>query len=120
MSTHLCEQWIEQRVVLLGDAAHSVHPLAGQGVNLGFSDVELLTELLRESGSLFQPAVLRRFERQRRSDTWIAANSFTALKEFYGNGNPLIGRIRNLGMGLVAKNQPIKRMLISRALDNMA
>ena len=119
LATHHCDEWVRQRVVLLGDAAHSVHPLAGQGVNLGFSDVECLVELLAAAKDIADPLVLRRYERRRKSDTWIAANSFTALKEFYGSKNALLGRFRNLGMALVENNAPLKRVLISRALENM-
>ncbi len=119
LSTHQCEEWVRHRVVLIGDAAHSVHPLAGQGVNLGFSDVECLVSLLADAESISDSRVLRRYERRRKSDTWIAANSFTALKEFYGNNNALVGQFRNFGMQLVAGSAPLKRMLISRALENM-
>ena len=119
LSTHHCEQWVRQRVVLVGDAAHSVHPLAGQGVNLGFSDVECLVNLLAGAENISDPQVLRRYERRRKSDTWIAANSFSALKEFYGSNTALVGRFRDFGMRLVGDSAPLKRMLISRALENM-
>ena len=119
LMTHWCEQWIKDSVVLLGDSAHSVHPLAGQGVNLGFSDVQMLSEMLRETSNLQDLSSLRRYERERKSDTWLASKGFSLLKAFYGNSNPVVTGVRDLGMRLVNQNALLKRSMISKAIDNM-
>ena len=72
---HHCERWLQGRVLLIGDAAHSVHPLAGQGVNLGFSDVELCANLIGECRDVIPLGRLRRYERQRNSETRSAGSS---------------------------------------------
>lgn len=116
---HSCERWLDDRVVLIGDAAHSVHPLAGQGVNLGFSDVELLEDLLSAVDSLWNIKQLRRYQRQRQSETWLAGKSFTALKLLYGSDNPLITSVRDIGMKALGSNPLLKRALMQKAVENI-
>ncbi len=117
---HSCEQWLKQRVLLIGDAAHSVHPLAGQGVNLGFSDVELLTHFIGSSASAWDRKRLRRYERQRKSETALATHAFSGLKWIYGEEGWPISRLRDLGMRLVQANPACRRRLMQQALCNMA
>jgi len=121
LSWHCAEQWLKQRVLLIGDAAHGVHPLAGQGVNLGFGDVALLGDLFPGSAqvSLFNHRLLRRFERQRKSETLGATHLFTALKKVYGQSSPWLGRLRDSGMNLVENNLMIKRYVLQSAVHNM-
>jgi 2-octaprenylphenol hydroxylase len=117
---HSCERWLHERILLIGDAAHGVHPLAGQGLNLGFSDVDLLA---RQIGGLDKPwhkAKLRQFERQRKSETAIATHLFSGLKWIYGTDMPGISRLRNLGMHLVQANPWCRRLLMQQAIRNMA
>ena len=116
---HRCEHWLAGRVLLIGDAAHSVHPLAGQGVNLGFSDVELLVELIGDCRERVPGRLLRRFERQRKSETWLAGSSFSALKWIYGLDQPGLARLRDLGMLAVEKTPWLKRELIGKAVRNI-
>ena len=117
---HSCEQWLRDRILLIGDAAHGVHPLAGQGLNLGFGDVDLLT---RQIGGLDKPwhrARLRQFERQRKSETAVATHLFSGLKWIYGTDNAGISQIRNLGMHAVQANPWCRRLLMQQAMRNMA
>ncbi len=117
---HSCEQWLKNRLLLIGDAAHGVHPLAGQGVNLGFSDVELLSQLIGLSGSVYNRKLLRRFERQRKSQTVLATHAFGGLKSIFGTDFGPVCRFRDLGMHLVQSNPAARRLLMRQALRNMA
>ena len=116
---HYCERWLAGRVLLIGDAAHGVHPLAGQGVNLGFSDVELLARLLRSRADLGSRSLLRRYERRRKSETRVATASFSALKWIYGNQQILVSGARDLGMRAVEATPWLKRSLMRRAIENL-
>ena len=117
---HAAERWLDGRVLLIGDAAHGVHPLAGQGVNLGFGDVELLERLLPAGGDPFQRRPLRRFERQRKAETFSATQLFSGLKWIYGQPRPEMARLRDLGMSLVDRQTMLKRWIVSNALHNLA
>ena len=116
----MAERWLEGRVLLIGDAAHGVHPLAGQGVNLGFADVALLARSLSAEQGIYNPKVLRRFERQRKAETSTAMHLFSALKLFYGQQNRLVSKARDMGMSVVEKNLLIKRLVMRSAMQNMA
>lgn len=119
LSWHAAEKWLEQRVMLIGDAAHGVHPLAGQGVNLGFADIAQLDRLLNAGQSAFQHKLLRKFERQRKAETRLATHLFTALKLIYSRQSPLVCKTRDLGMSIVDDNLLIKRMVLQSAVHNM-
>lgn len=116
---HACERWLDGRVVLIGDAAHGVHPLAGQGVNLGFSDVDLLAGLLAEPARLRGQKPLRRYERQRKSETWLATTGFSGLKWIYGLEQAPLALARDLGMRVVDKTPWLKRAMMQKAVRNL-
>jgi len=116
---HHCERWLQGRVLLIGDAAHSVHPLAGQGVNLGFSDVETLARLISEGSAEIPQQQLRRYERQRKSETWVAGTSFSALKWVYGLDQKWLAGVRNLGMRVVDETPWFKRAIMEKAIQNI-
>ena len=117
---HRCERWLEGGVLLAGDAAHSVHPLAGQGVNLGFSDVEMLARLLAGGPESITRKLLRRYERARKSETWVAIRGMGGFKWLYGlDRQPMTG-LRDLGMRVVANSPWIRRALMQKATENLA
>jgi 2-octaprenylphenol hydroxylase len=116
---HSCERWLLGRVLLMGDAAHSVHPLAGQGVNLGFSDVDLCAHTIGACRDMIPQQLLRRYERQRKSETWVAANSFSALKWVYGLEQGGMTQLRNLGMHLIDSTPWLKRAMVGKAVQNI-
>jgi len=97
-----------------------VHPLAGQGVNLGFSDVEIFAGLVGDRLDSIPQKQLRRYERQRKSETWLAGNSFSALKWIYGLDQKWVSQIRNLGMRVVDQTPWIKRALLNKAVHNLS
>jgi 3-demethoxyubiquinol 3-hydroxylase len=115
----LAQRYVAGRVVLAGDAAHVVHPLAGQGVNLGLQDAIVLTEALaaaRDAGRDFAAAsTLRRYERARRSDNALAARAFDGLNRLFSNDALLPTLLRGPALGLVDRLGPIKRLLAAHA-----
>ncbi len=119
LAWQVCDDWLKRRVLLIGDAAHAVHPLAGQGVNLGFSDVDLLARLLVDARRPIGLRPLRRYARQRKSETWLAGQGFSALKWLFGqSAMPLIG-LRDLGMRTVENTPWAKRALMQKAVQNI-
>ncbi len=120
LTWHSAEHWLQGRVLLIGDAAHGVHPLAGQGVNLGFADVEILHNKLMGRDSLYSHVELRRFERQRKAETVSAMHLFTALNQVYRIEQPLFCRARDLGMAVIENQTGLKNLIMRYALQNMS
>jgi 2-polyprenyl-6-methoxyphenol hydroxylase-like FAD-dependent oxidoreductase len=107
------------RAVLLGDAAHVVHPLAGQGLNLGLLDCAALAEVLGEAGGagyFGEHKLLRRYERWRRSENLLAAGALDGLERLFSNADPLRAGLRAAGLSAVGKVPFVKRRLAQRAL----
>ena len=105
--------------VLLGDAAHQVHPLAGQGLNLGLADVSALTRVLAEREtwrSLGDVRLLERYARQRETATRAMLGLTDGLVQLFSHPSPLVKELRNRGLGLVNAAAPLKRWLTGRAL----
>lgn len=115
--------YCRERLVLIGDAAHSIHPLAGQGVNLGFTDCAALAQVLVDARNPAGPRtdfaerrVLRRYERWRKSENLLAMGLIDGLSRLFGASHPAIGQARRWGLGLLERSPAAKRILISRAL----
>jgi 2-polyprenylphenol 6-hydroxylase len=111
--------YVRPRAVLVGDAAHAVHPLAGQGLNLGLLDCASLAEVLgaaedRDLGGEYR--LLRRYERWRKSENLLAATGFDALERLFSGSNPAVARLRRAGLQAVGHLAPIRRRLALRAL----
>jgi ubiquinone biosynthesis UbiH/UbiF/VisC/COQ6 family hydroxylase len=107
------------RLVLVGDAAHNLHPLAGQGVNLGFQDARELASVLaargqeRDAGSR---ALLRRYERARKEDVLAMTAATHGLQRLFNNSAVPLAWLRNLGLNLTDRLLPLKALLVRRAL----
>ena len=110
---------VAHRVALVGDAAHGIHPLAGQGVNLGFGDAEALAAILRDSGPVTdpgEPLLLERFDRRRRAPVLAMQFVTDGLTRLFGTASPLVRTARNLGMTAVDRLPSAKRLLAHSAL----
>ncbi len=114
------EHYVLERCALIGDAAHTVHPLAGQGVNLGFLDAATLTDVLAEArderedpGAL---RLLRRYERRRRPQNELMSRAMSGFNDFLAMGQGPAAQIARRGMGMVNRMGPVKRVLAERAL----
>ena len=104
------------RVALVGDSAHVVHPLAGQGINLGLGDAHALADLVGEASDPGDRMLLRRFERARAEDI-LALNWVThGLVRLFGTDHRVLRRLRNLGLNLTNANPVIKTLLARRAV----
>ena len=111
-------EYARPRAVLVGDAAHVVHPLAGQGLNLGLLDCAVLAEVLGErSGKAFgEFTVLRRYERRRRSENLLSSAALDGLERLFSASHPISAASRSAGLGAIGKLPLIKRHLARRAL----
>ncbi len=110
--------WCGPGWVLLGDAAHVIHPLAGQGLNLGLADVAALARVLaaREAWrSVGDARLLRRYARERAAPTWAMGELTGGLLQLFSHPAPTIRELRNRGMTLVDHLPPVKRWLNARA-----
>lgn len=113
------DRLVQPRIALVGDAAHRLHPLAGQGVNLGFQDAQELARVLRERGAcsdVGEYRLLRRYERARREDILAMTVATDGLQRLFGQSGSPLRWLRNRGMTLVDRALPLKRLLVRQAL----
>ena len=113
--------WCGPGWVLLGDAAHVIHPLAGQGLNLGLADVTTLTQVLLEREAwrpLGDEKLLRRYARQRSMPTQVMGQLTEGMLQLFAAEAPAVRELRNRGMSLVNNLPALKRWLTSRALES--
>lgn len=113
-------QYYSDGVVVVGDAAHTIHPLAGQGVNLGFKDVAALLLQLAQARQRGQsPAAerwLKAYQRARKGDNWMTMAGMSGFKALFGNKDPGLTLMRNLGLSWVDGLPLLKRQLAARAM----
>jgi len=115
----VAEAFVGPRLALVGDAAHGVHPIAGQGLNLGLRDVAALAEVLIEAArrgeDIAAPDVLERYQEWRRFDVVRLALGMDAVNTLFSNGNPLLEAARGLGLGAVNALPALRRHFIREA-----
>jgi 2-octaprenyl-6-methoxyphenol hydroxylase len=116
---HHAAQITAQRLALVGDAAHAIHPIAGQGLNLGFRDVAALAEVLVEGArlglDLGDRQLLDRYQRWRSLDALSVAFATDTLTRIYGVPGKTASAIRRFGMGLVGRISPLRNRLMNEA-----
>ena len=119
LSLSLAERFVAPRVVLVGDAAHGVHPLAGQGLNLGLRDVGALAEVLilarRRGEDIGAADVLERYQAWRRFDATALALGMDGVNRLFSNDNPVLRGVRDIGLGLVNAIPAARRGFIRQA-----
>jgi len=111
------KEWVRPGLVLIGDAAHTVHPLAGQGVNLGFRDCRLLAEMLASGGNPGDIGRLQAYAVRRMED--VASMQFTTggLKTLFTHADPTLRTLRNVGLGLTNGQDWLKQALMRHAVQ---
>ena len=119
----VAERYLARRLALIGDAAHVVHPLAGQGVNLGLRDVACLRRVLcdaRKRGSdIGATHVLRRYERERRSENALAARGLDTIERVFNFDNSLAAAVRGFALAGVDRTQLAKQFFMSAAAGRL-
>ncbi len=119
LSLRIARSFIAPRLALIGDAAHVIHPVAGQGLNLGLKDVAALTEVavgaMRLGLDHGAHDVLRRYERWRRFDTAVMAMVTDSMNRLFSNDLAPVRALRDLGLGVVDRLPPLKEFMIGRA-----
>jgi 2-octaprenyl-6-methoxyphenol hydroxylase len=119
LSLSLAESLIGPRLALVGDAAHGVHPIAGQGLNLGLRDVgalaEVLVEAMRRGEDIGAPDVLARYQRWRRFDSTALALGMDTVNRLFSNDNPLLRAARDAGLGIVNAVPALRRGFMRQA-----
>jgi 2-octaprenyl-6-methoxyphenol hydroxylase len=119
LDLQIARSFVADRLALIGDAAHVVHPLAGQGLNIGMRDVAALAEIIVESTRLGldfgDSPQLERYERWRRFDSAFSATVMDGLNRLFSNDSAPLRVLRDLGLGLVDRSPAVKRFLVREA-----
>jgi 2-octaprenyl-6-methoxyphenol hydroxylase len=114
------ERYIDTRLALIGDAAHGIHPIAGQGLNLGLRDVAALAECIVDARRLGldvgSATVLERYQRWRRLDNMALIAATDSLNRLFSNDLPPVRLLRDLGLAAVNRMPPLKRFFMRHAM----
>ena len=115
----VARSFIAERLALVGDAAHVIHPIAGQGLNLGLKDIAALAEVVVDAVRIGldpgQADVIERYQRWRRFDTMAMGVATNGLNLLFSNRSTLLRTVRDIGLGLVDRVPPLKDLLIKQA-----
>jgi 2-octaprenylphenol hydroxylase len=118
----MAEQYVKEGIALVGDAAHTMHPLAGQGVNLGLLDAAALAEVVQAAGNARRcPGslqTLRRYERWRRSENMSMLMMVDQIQRLFGNEQPGLRWLRTTGMDIVGRIPLVKDEILEHAMGN--
>ncbi len=119
LSYFVARSFIADRMALVGDAAHVIHPIAGQGLNMGLKDVAALAEVVVDAARLGmdigQADVLERYQRWRRFDTMAMGLATNSLNFLFSNRSTLLRTARDIGLGLVDRAPPLKSLFVRQA-----
>ncbi len=114
------DEYVKSGLALIGDAAHSIHPLAGQGANLGIADAIALAETIIKARSAKRQwaalHTLKQYQRQRKGANQLMETSMTGFKELFGNKNSVLSEVRNAGLSLVDHMPALKYRIIQQAI----
>ena len=120
LSAMLAHRYVDTRLALAGDAAHGIHPIAGQGLNLGFRDAialaQLVTQAVERGDDPGAPALLTRYQRMRRPDNLLMLAMTDGLDRLFSNDNRLLRLARDVGIAAVHRTPPLKRAFMRRAM----
>ncbi len=114
------QRWTDTRLALVGDAAHGIHPIAGQGLNLGFADIGALGRLIGEAviarEDVGSPALMARYQAARRPDSLLMLAATDSLDRLFSSDNPALRLARDMGIAAVHRMPRLKRMFMRRAM----
>jgi 2-octaprenyl-6-methoxyphenol hydroxylase len=120
LSIALAQSFVAERLALVGESAHAIHPIAGQGLNMGLRDVAALAEVIVDAHRLGldvgSPTVLARYQRWRRFDTVVLAAVCDGLVHLFSNNIPPVRVARDLGLAVVNRLPPLKRFFMRHAM----
>ncbi|HHZ87443.1 MAG TPA: 2-octaprenyl-3-methyl-6-methoxy-1,4-benzoquinol hydroxylase [Chromatiaceae bacterium] len=112
--------YVQPRLALIGDAAHQIHPLAGQGVNLGFVDVAVLSDIIKQarqaSRDVGEHGILRRYERRRKSENLPVMAGMDLIQRLFSRHAEPVNQIRSLGLSAADRLTPLKRLFAQQAM----